>query len=348
MAAATLHAIDYLDQPQKHPPRPAIAVSGDERFLKRLVIETLRREALGEDNDFSQTVFSGDTAALRDVLDELDTVSLFGPGGRFIVVEDADDFVSRYRAELEDYVAKPAKASTLLLDVKSWPSNTRLAKAIAASGLTIEATAPTAAKLRKWLAAWSQKRHGKQLAGDALDLLLEIVGPQPGLLDQELAKLSAAIGDAPAIDVRQVEELVGGWRAKTTWEMLDAALAGDAPTALVELDRLLIGGENPIGLLGQVGSTLRRLAAATRLVEEAEQAGRRASLRAALEEVGVRPFVVAKSESQLRQLGRQRAGKLCQWLLDADLALKGDSQLPARTVLEQLVVRMARQPQGAK
>jgi DNA polymerase-3 subunit delta len=130
--------------------------------------------------------------------------------------------------------------------------------------------------------------------------------------------------------------------------MLDAALAGDAPTALVELDRLLIGGENPIGLLGQIGSTLRRLAAATRLVEEAEQAGRRASLRAALEEVGVRPFVVAKSESQLRQLGRQRAGKLCQWLLDADLALKGDSQLPARTVLEQLVVRMARQPQGAK
>ena len=62
-----------------------------------------------------------------------------------------------------------------------------------------------------------------------------------------------------------MQELVGGWRAKTAWEMIDAALAGNARAALAQLDRLLLAGEHPIGILAQIGSTLRRFAAAVRL-----------------------------------------------------------------------------------
>lgn len=347
MAAAGLHALDYLEKPGKHEPRPVMVVYGDERFLKRLVIDDLRGRVAGSDDaEFAQAVFDGATADYRDVMDELATVALFGSGGRFVVVEDADEFVSRNRGELEDYVARPHKKSALVLDVKSWPSNTRLFKAVAASGLQIEANRPTPARLRKWLPAWSRQQHDRGLDGDAIDLLLELVGPEPGLLDQELAKLAAACGDDGNITAAAVEELVGGWRAKTTWEMLDAALAGDAAAALAQLDRLLLGGENPIGLLGQAGSSLRRMAAAARLVEQAEATGRRITLRAALEEVGVRAFVLAKSEAQLRQLGRKRAGKLYQWLLDADLALKGDSAAPPRTVLEELIIQMAKTGQA--
>lgn len=344
--AAALHAIDYLDQPGKQKPPAVVAVFGDERFFKRLVFEALARAALGEDAEFSLTSFDGPTAQLRDVMDELSTIALFGAAGRVALVEQADEFVSRHRTDLEDYVAKPSKHGVLVLDVKTWPSNTRLYKAIAASGLQIEATASPAAKLRKWLVSWSQTRHERKLSGEAADLLLELVGPEPGLLDQELAKLSAAIAEGGTIGLDDVENLVGGWRAKTTWEMLDAALDGNAPAALAQLDRLLMSGENAVGLLAQVGSSLRRLAGATRLIEQAEAAGKRASLRTALEEVGVRPFVIAKSEGQLRQLGRQRAGKLYEWLLEADLALKGDSEMPARMVLEKLIVRMARQPKA--
>lgn len=345
--ATALHAVDYLEHPEKHPPRAVMALFGEERFFKRQVLERLRGQALGTDAEFALTTFDGTSAALRDVLDELSTIGLFGGGGRMVVVDQADELVSRHRAELEDYVARPNRHSFLLLDVKSWPANTRLYKAIAAEGLQIECTAPAAAKLRKWLVGWAQSGYGKKFAGDAADLLLELVGGEPGLLDQELAKLSAAVGDANSISAAEVEQLVGGWRAKTTWDMLDAALAGDAPSALVQLERLLLSGENAVALLGQVGFSLRRLAAATRLIEQAEARGSKANLRMALEEVGVRPFLLAKSEGQMRQLGRRRAAQLLEWLLEADLALKGDSELPSRTVLEMLIVRMARQPGGA-
>ena len=90
-----------------------------------------------------------------------------------------------------------------------------------------------------------------------------------------------------------------------------------------------------------IGSTLRRLATAASLIDEVQSTGRRTSLRQALQEAGFKPFVLAKAEQQLRNLGRRRAARLHRWLLETDLALKGQSHLPPRLVLEQLVVRLA-------
>ena len=171
--------------------------------------------------------------------------------------------------------------------------------------------------------------------------MVEIVGPELGLLDQELAKLAVLAGDDKRVTAEMVSHSVGGWRAKTTWDMLDAALEGKATDAMLQLDRLLAAGEQPVGLLAQISASLRRLAAATRLVIQAESAGRKPNLRQSLEQVGVRGFVVQKAEKQLRQLGRQRGAKLYDWLLQADLDLKGDSYMPPRLILERLIARLA-------
>ena len=124
-----------------------------------------------------------------------------------------------------------------------------------------------------------------------------------------------------------VERLVGTWRTKTTWDMLDAALDGNVGQAIEQLDRLLASGENPVGLLAQISASLRRFGAATRLVLQAEAGGRRIALRQALEEAGIKAFVLGKAERQLRRLGRQRGSQLYRWLLEADLDLKGESTL---------------------
>ena len=117
--AKALHAIDYLAQPDKYPPQPVCVVFGDELFLRRQAILQLREAVLGGgEGDFSLTAFEGTPAELRDVLEELATVAMFG-GRRLVVVEEADDFVSRYRAELEDYVARPSRTGVLVLDVDS-------------------------------------------------------------------------------------------------------------------------------------------------------------------------------------------------------------------------------------
>jgi DNA polymerase III subunit delta len=343
MAEKPLAALDYLANPGKHPPRPVCAVFGDEAFLRRQTILGLRAAVLGgDDGDFSLTTFESRGTLFRDVHEILSTVAMFGGGGkRLAVVENADDFVTRYRPQLEDYVARPSRSGVLILDLDSLPSNTRLYKSIAADGLLIDCNAPPPAKLTKWLASWAKQQHRTELPQAAAETLVELIGPELGLLDQELAKLALLAGEGRKITPEMVSQAVGGWRAKTAWEMLDAALDGKVPAAMLQLDRLLSSVEQPIGILGQISASLRRFAAATRLVIQAEAAGRRPNLREALEQAGVRSFVLQKTEKQLRTLGRRRGAQIYRWLLQADLDLKGESAMPPRLVLERLIVRLA-------
>jgi DNA polymerase III subunit delta len=345
MAEKPLAALDYLAHPEKHPPRPVCAAFGDESFLRRQVILCLRAAVLGEDGDLSLSSFEGRGTLFRDVHEVLSTVAMFG-GQRMAVVDDADDFVTRYRSQLEDYVAKPSRSGVLVLDLDSLPSNTRLYKSIAAEGLLIDCGAPAPARLSKWLSEWAKQHHGVQLPQAAAEMLVELIGPELGLLDQELAKLALMTGDDKKITPELIGRAVGGWRTKTTWEMLDAALDGNVREAMLQLDRLLASGEQPVGLLGQISASLRRFAAATRLVLQTEAAGRRVNLRQSLEQAGIRSFVLQKAERQLKQLGRRRGAQLYRWLLDADLDLKGQSAMPPRLVIERLIVRLSA-PQNA-
>src|SRR5688572_27650230 len=145
--AGTVDALDYLAKPDKTPTQPVCALFGDEAFLKQLILAEIRKEVLGPDDDgFSLTQFDGRQIELLDVLDELSTGALFGGGRRLVVVDDADDFVTRYRGELEQYVARPRTSGVLVLNVGTWAATTRLYKLLSASGLQIDCKTPTAAR----------------------------------------------------------------------------------------------------------------------------------------------------------------------------------------------------------
>ena len=142
-----------------------------------------------------------------------------------------------------------------------------------------------------------------------------------------------------------VLDVVGGWRTKSVWELMDAAADGNAAAALAGIDKLIQLGEAPQALFGQIAWSLRRFCAATRIYQQAERAGRRTTLASALEAAGFRRWQLKDAEAQLRQIGRHRAGEIYRWLLATDLALKGSHSHPARAraALEQLLVRLAKQ-----
>jgi len=339
--AKALHALDYLENPEKHPVRPVCVLFGDEQFLKRQVLRQLRENVLGSgEGEFSLSEFEGRTALLGDVLDELATMPMFG-GNRLVVVEEAEEFVKRYRERLEHYVAEPKAGGVLVLVLKSWPAGTRIYKAVAAEGLPVDCSSPKPDRLARWVSSWAGQSHGFQLPRAAAKMLIEMVGPELGLLDRELSKLALTAGRGGKVSDQMVQQVVGGWRAKTTWEMLDAVLSGDACSGLLQLDRLLLAGESPVAVLGQISASLRRFAAATRLFLQAEARGRRLGLSDALRQAGFKPFLLGKAEGQLRHLGRHRGAELYGWLLEADLDLKGGSPLPPRLILERLILRLA-------
>ncbi len=335
----TLHASAYLKKPDEHDLPAMVAVPGGSRFLQRSVLDDLRHRVLGDDDDgMGETRFEGRDADLASVLDELSTVSMWGDR-RLVVVEDADDFVSRFRGELESYLDSPSRKSVLVLLCKSWNKSTRLHKALAKQGLVLTCDDLQGGQLTSWLTATAKEEYGRQLARDAAALLVEFAGTELGLLDQELAKLAAFVGDRPRIDADDVRAVVGGWRAETTWAMLDAVQDGRGGDALVQLDKLLNANEAPQKILGGLSFVFRRLAKAVQL------SARRVPLGESLKQAGIRrPADVDRGERFLRRIGRVRAERFLERLAAADEGMKGGSKLPDRTQLEQLLIVLGGPP----
>lgn len=330
-----MDSLVFLERPPKGKPQPLYVLHGDEDFLKRRVLEMLRAFVLGKDgDDLAVSTHSGDRAAFAAVYDELQTIPFFG-SRRLVVVENADPFVNRNRATLEKILGKLPDTGTLVLDVKSWPSNTRLYKLVDPSA-ALACKAPPAYKLPQWCVGWATARHGKQLTAQAAALLVELIGPEMGQLDQELLKLAIYIGDRTRIDAADVDRLVGRSREETTWKVFDAIGQGNAKEALTILDRLFAQGEEPMRILGAFSMQLRRLAQAAALYRQGRP------VAAALEQAGVAAFALKGAEQQMKHLGRRRLERLYEWLMEVDLGLKGGSLLPPRTLLERLVVRLAR------
>jgi DNA polymerase-3 subunit delta len=336
------NALEFLAKPESVRIPPVCAVFGDDAFLKGEVLSALRRSVLhGSDSEFGLTTFNGREATLRDVRDALSSLSLFGDGQRLVIIEEADPFVTEYRTQLEDYVAAPARG-VLVLEVKTWPGNTRLAKAVAATGLAIQCDSPNERQIKSWIVQRAKSEYGVRFEPAAADALVELVPPELGIVAQEVTKLALIAGDQGTIDVDVVRKNVGGWRTRATWDMVDAAADGKTAEALEQLDRLITSGEKPFGLLPQMASSLKRFATAVELIETAEADGRRLPPRDALSQAGVLPFKLTDAERQLRQIGRKRARSLTEWLLAADLAIKShnSSDERARIEIERLIIRL--------
>jgi DNA polymerase III subunit delta len=328
-----MDSLTFLEQLGRSEPLPVYVVHGDEDFLRRQVLAALREHVLGpgEDASFGLTSYPGEKAVWSAVHDELLTLP-FLCRRRLVVVESAEPFISTHRPHLEKYVAAPAKSGVLVLEVKSWPATTRLYKLLDGPA-SISCKSLTGQKLVDWCRRWSSAQHGKQLVVPAAQLLVDLVGPEMGLLSQEIAKLAVYAGEAARIDSEDVDRLVGNNRAEKTFEIFNLIGQGDAKGALSFLDRLLEQGEKPLALLGAFGWQLRKLAQAGRLAVQGTP------LADAVSRVGL--FKGREAEQQMKHLGRRRLDRLYDWLLEADFGMKGGSELPERTLLERLVVRLA-------
>jgi len=357
--SSSVIALKFLQSPEVVAAKPVCVLAGDDAFLQHEVCRALTGAQDTEQGEgLSVETINGRQAQLRDVVDMLSERSLFGSGDRVVVVEDADPFVKSYREQLEAYVEKPIPRSMFILQVSSWPGNTRLAKAVARSGNTILCSVPEKGRelteytkqLKDWLIHQARVHHEVELQRGAADALVELLPPEAGLLSQEVARLALLTDKRPVIDAQLVRNHVGGWRVRKTWDMIDAVADGHAAEALEQLDRLIAAGEEPHALLAQMASTFRRFALAARLYEEAEQRKQRISLRAALEQSAMPAFKLSQAENQLKQIGRPRARQLYRWLLAADLELKGHNSTKdrARRVLETLILRMAKQAAPAR
>jgi DNA polymerase-3 subunit delta len=213
-------------------PLPIYVVFGAETFLKTQAIGRVIGVLLEPDQRATSLAeYEGGSVVLAELLDELRTLPFLAPR-RVALVRDADTFISANREHLEKYLEMPSETGSLILECRSFPSNTRLYKRAQAVGQCIACESPRAYQVPDWLAERSRSAYGKQLDSEAARLLAEHIGETLGILDGELAKLSIYVGDRPRITSADVEALVGHQREQKVFGILGAMAEGNTGAAM--------------------------------------------------------------------------------------------------------------------
>ncbi len=351
MATAVINGLEWMNHPTTTTIPPMVVLSGNDGFVRRHVLHSILKLS-GTDIDAVE-VFDGPEAQWRDVHDELATISLFDADHhRIAIVREADKFVSSHRSSLERWIASPPADAVLILEVTSFPGTTNLYKQAVAKGLVIQCSPPTTSAwgnpvdekaVAKWIDSWAKKTYGLALNDKQRALLMDRIGPELGLLDCELAKLALFADEQGKVADDKASSLVGGWRTQTLWEIADHVGDGKIAHALVQLDRLLISGQSPLGFFSPLAWSLRRFGVAAQLVEQAERCGQRPNLSYCLEQAGFRKFDLKKAELQLRRIGRPRAKMLLNWIVELELKLKGthSNDHAAKFAIEEFLTRLA-------
>ncbi len=331
-----MHATQFLSKKTTDRPAAVVIVYGEEVHLKQQCIAKIASLWLGDGPDAAVGLvrLDGKETDLKAVKGELQTVGMFS-SSRLVIIDEADDFITKYREGLEAYCLKPASRSVLVLACKGWKSNTRLAKKVIELGGDLDCKELAAGALQKWLTEQALAEHGKKLSRESGSLLVELAGTGLGQLNQELAKLASYVGDRGDIKPEDVRQLVGGWKAEETWTMTRAVLDGNPGTALACLGKLLHSGEAPAKILGGITYVFKKYAIAT------ESSRKSSQLRPAMQSAGVFPGELDAGERYLRRIGRSRADRMYARLAEADRHLKGGSRLPETLQLEQLLLWLA-------
>jgi DNA polymerase-3 subunit delta len=332
-----MHATEVISAKTTLTSTNVIALVGTERFFRAGVLRAIPG-VMDESGEISISRFSGAEADVRNVFAELRTVSMFGDQ-RSVLIEGAEEFISKYRSELEGWVEKPSAGSLLILDLQKWKKTERLYKAVSSTGLIIECSELSGAALIRWMQQLARDEFGKKLDSDTAALITSLAGESLTLLQQEIDKLASLVGDAPEITREDVTRVVGGWKTQTTWDMLDAIRDGHPGSALLNLEKLIQGGEAPQKVLGGLVFIFRRYAEAT------ERARQGTPLRTALKEAGIfRGNEIEAGERYLKRLGFEKASRIFSLLMEADRDMKGGSRVNPVILLERLFIRLAGAP----
>lgn len=208
--------------------KPVYALVGPDAFLQ---LQELTGIVSQLPPDATRIDLDGEKAELADVLDELQSISMFGGDIKVVVIRNADEFISRFRESMEKYVEKPSPTGVLILRLNSLNKSHRIAKLLQKHAQIIACEPPKPAQLPAWIQQRAKTAHKLTVAPEAARLLAELIGNDLGKLDNELAKLALQV-DSARVDVADIGRNVSFQREQAMWDLTNAMAAGQTTEAL--------------------------------------------------------------------------------------------------------------------
>jgi DNA polymerase-3 subunit delta len=312
-------------------------LTGDDESILRSKAHDLIHQLVG-DSERSLMVdeFDGEEYELREVADAAQTMP-FLTDKRVVVARAVSRFNADDLGPVLRYLDDPLDSTELVLIAGGGRLAKQLTDAVkAAGGHLVNTSPPNRAKDRQsWVKVEAEER-GLRLDAAAAARIADQLGEEAGRLEGLIAVLRSAFGEGVRIGIAEVEPFLGEAGGVPPWDFTDAIDAGKTTLALTLLGRMIHGGErHPLQIMAILHSHYSRLAR----LDGADVRGE----DDAAEVMGIKPgFPAKKALGNYRRLGGDGVKRAIELLADADLDLRGDSDLDNELVMEVMVARLSR------
>ena len=177
--------------------------------------------------------------------------------------------------------------------------------------------------------------HKKNISSNLALYLIELTGGTMTTLSGEIAKICAYSG-AETICKADIDAVTEPVMDAVVYQMTDLLGKGEYGKALQKLNHLLQMQQEPIGILGAMGSHFRRISAGRTLLDN----GR--GIEDMMRLYGMTEYAARKTMEAAKRFSAQFCKTAMELLLEADNQLKSSYDDPDR-ILELLILRLAQE-----
>ena len=265
------------------------------------------------------TTISAADAIVGDISDAL-APSLFSER-RALIIKDLQDLPEESRDEITRYLPEPDATTTVVFIHKGGVKGKALLDAIKKVKPEIITCEPLKKDAEKeQFVKELFLDYGRKASPGAVAALVGALGGDMRELQQAVSQITL---DAPAgiIDEKYIDEFHQGRVETTGFDVADATLDGNLPTALISLRSAIETGTDPVMVTSAIASALRSLAKVSGSATGAksfELAG----------QLGMAPWQIDKARRQLQGWTPRALSKAVQAIALADAQVKGAATDP--------------------
>ena len=314
---------------------------GEETFLLHHYLEQLRKILVDElTESFNFHKLTNETFSVQAFADAVENLPMMAET-TMVWVDEIDIFKMNEsdREKMAEILSDIPDYCTVVFTYVTtpWKPDKRLKKlweSVQGSGTIVEFAKQEVRDLIAWVT-----RHfaanGKRITPDLCAYLIDITGGTMTALSGEISKLCAYSG-AQEIKKSDIDAVVEPVLDAVAFQMTDCMAQGDYGAALLKLQQLLKMQQEPLLILGAIGSHFRRLSTARTLLDN----GRPASELMRL--CGMGEYPAKKTMSAAGKFSARFCAAAAEKVLETDRQMKTSFDDPER-LLEVLVMQLAQE-----
>ena len=312
---------------------------GEETFLLTYYLDSVKKlllDPLTESFNFHR--FTSENFDLAAFLEAVENLPMMAES-TMIQVDDIDLFKlpeaerEKIAAALKDIPEYCTVVFTYL--TVAWKPDKRLKKlweAANQNGLAVEFAKQDQRELIPWVSRHFAAKK-KRISNDLCAYLIDITGGTMTALNGEIEKISAYSG-AEEIRKSDIDAVTEPVLDAVVFQMTDQISEGSYEKAFLSLQHLLKMQQEPLAILGAIGSHFRRLSVAKVLMENGKSAYELQML------CGLPDYPARKIMDAARRMDKAFCGKASELVLETDYKIKTSFDDSER-LLELLVLQLA-------